>query len=86
MHDDSLFTKKTQTVQKENNYIKTYKLFGFIPFFKKYKESGNNEFLEKAKNYASIYTCMDECTDETIDNINNVLTSISKKKKICFDV
>lgn len=39
MHDDSLFTKKTQTVQKENNYIKTYKLFGFIPFFKKYKES-----------------------------------------------
>ena len=26
-------------LSESSNYIKTYKLFGFIPFFKKYKES-----------------------------------------------
>ena len=55
-------------------------------YFEKYKETENNEFLKKAKEYASVYTCMDECDDETIDRINAQLKGISKKKQINFDV
>lgn len=69
----------------EHGIYKAYEDLIYI-YFEKYKETENTEFLKKAKEYASIYTCMDECDDETIDRINAQLKGISKKKQISFDV
>lgn len=64
-----------------HNIDKAYEDLVYIYFYK-YKNSGNIEFLNKAKKYANIYISTDICTKEDVKKINNVLKMINKKEEL----
>ena len=55
-------------------------------FFEKYINTGDTNYLNKAKEYAHLYTLKDECDSNTIDRINQKLSKIKEieDKKIIF--
>ena len=63
-----------------HNIDKAYEDLIYI-YFSRYKETGDTLYLEKAKNYANIYTAKDCCNEKTILEINNTLKEISMKEK-----
>ena len=55
-------------------------------YFEKYIETTNTSFLDKAKQYANIYSLKEDCDEKTIERINNTIDKIKKidNKKINF--
>ena len=55
-------------------------------YFEKYIETSNTSYLDKAKQYANIYSLKEDCDEKTIERINNTIDKIKKidNKKINF--
>ncbi len=61
-----------------HNVFKAYEDLILI-YYSKYLDSGNNEYLEKAQEYATIYESKPECD---IDKMNDIILKLKKNKKI----